>query len=52
MDVQADYRLDANSLSAKQNAKFKICFDHHQVEQSNCDLAYVDPSAAANALIM
>ena len=52
LDVQADYRIPDEALVAKQKAKVKICFDHHQPNEANCDLVYVDPSAAANALII
>ena len=52
LDVQPDYRLPDEALEAKQKAKVKICFDHHQPDEANCDLVYVDPSAAANALII
>lgn len=52
VDVQPDYRIDKEALKVKKNASLKICFDHHQIEDSNCDLFYIDPNAAANSLII
>ena len=50
LDVQPEYRLPKESLEVKKLAKASICFEHHQPEDANCTLAYVDSSAAANAL--
>lgn len=52
MDVQPEYRLPKEALKIKKNSDFSICFDHHQKEEPNCNLVYVDSSAAANALII
>ena len=52
LDVQPEYRLPKESLEVKKSAKVSICFDHHQPEDANCTLAYVDSEAAACALII
>ena len=52
LDVQPDYRIPDEALDVKQKAKVKICFDHHQPDDVDCDFVYVDSSAAANALII
>ena len=52
LDVQPEYRLPKDVLKIKRDAKTSICFDHHQVEDANCDFSYVDPEASACALII
>ncbi|MCQ2383092.1 MAG: hypothetical protein MJ060_04705, partial [Clostridia bacterium] len=50
LDVQPQYRIVDEDLAIKQKADFTICIDHHPKEEPNCNLVYVDKSAAANAL--
>lgn len=50
VDVQPEYRLPQNVDTIKEKAEFTICIDHHQAEEPNCNLVFVDSKAAANAL--
>lgn len=50
MDVQPNHRLENDCFKSKENAAFTICIDHHQAEEPNCNLVYVDSKAASNSL--
>lgn len=50
LDVQPEYRLPDDGQEIKSQADFSFCIDHHQPDAPNCDLVYVDPTAASNSL--
>ena len=44
--------MPKEALEVKKQADLTICFDHHQSDECDCDLVYVDSDASANALII